>query len=405
MGLFDSFFNRRDRELRELMNPLLAMTLKEFVVANDDTGHLKHYFRFRNKESSDEEFIVNYRGFNSPLEYLGTHWKRLSVDREFRMLSDDGPWSMAITYLIEHGRQLAANTRPTRGHFSSRVSVKNPRTPNNWAQPLGDPVRSTEYPLMSVRMTDWIVHHIDTGSDGTVQNAEISRIFHIAGMQGSVSTINLRIVCSLGRGTENQTELHRGLQFIFWTLELPRETSLVMHLGSIDQSHSVTCDVVAAPLEADPGIAVISKYGDEDYVKHCLNEIMSGKDLSFMLADQKQTLIKCFLPNDKKFKQLYDETCSRLAETQPAELAKSSPTSKIIIDCAELIRGNLKDHAIWMYEQAPGEFGVLLVKLDREGKMADAWSLGNFASRSEQGAFALEVARELQIQLMDVVPN
>ena len=48
---------------------------------------------------------------------------------------------------------------------------------------------------------------------------------------------------------------------------------------------------------------------------------------------------------------------------------------------------------------------VLLVKLDREGKMADAWSLGNFASRSEQGAFALEVARELQIQLMDVVPN
>src|SRR5262249_54648913 len=158
----------------------------------------KHYFRFRNKEGGDEEFIVNYRGFNSPLEYLGTHRKRLSVDREFLMLSDHSPWSIAITYLIEYGRQLSADTSPTRGHFASRVSVENPRTPNNWAPPLGEPVRNKEDPLTSVQVTQWLVQHMDTGSDSTRRSAEISRIFHIAGMRGPISTINLRIVCSLG---------------------------------------------------------------------------------------------------------------------------------------------------------------------------------------------------------------
>jgi hypothetical protein len=34
MGLFDNLFGRRDREIAELMNPILAMKLQEFVVVN-----------------------------------------------------------------------------------------------------------------------------------------------------------------------------------------------------------------------------------------------------------------------------------------------------------------------------------------------------------------------------------
>jgi hypothetical protein len=412
MGLFDSLFNRRDRKIEELMTPLLAMELQEFVVADDYTVNLKHYFKFRNEEGRDEEFIVNYRrltpGLTPGLEYLGTHLKR---EGEFRMLSDSGPWSPAITYLIDHGRRLAASTPPTRRHFASKVSVENPRSPNNWAQLIGEPIRSKEAPLTSVRVTEWQVHHSDTGRDGSPRSAEISRIFHISGMDGSISTVNLRIVCYLERSPFNPAghiQIHRRLEFILWPFELPQETSFVMLLYSMDRSQGGTFDVVAAPLEADPGIAVIAKYGGKDDVENCLDAILSGKDMSFMLSNRTQTPIKCFLPNDNDFKERHDYICSRFAEIETGELVEAGQTknkSKIINDCAELVRGNPKDHAIWMYEQTPGEFGVLLIKLDTEGKMADAWGLAAFASRSEQGAFALEVARELQIQLMDVVPN
>ena len=99
-----------------------------------DTDHVKHYFRFRNKEGNDEEFIVNYRRFKSELEYLRTHWKRLSVDPEFRTLSERGPWSIAITHLIDKGQRLSANTRPTREHFASKVSTDTLRD-RNWVPP------------------------------------------------------------------------------------------------------------------------------------------------------------------------------------------------------------------------------------------------------------------------------
>jgi hypothetical protein len=66
MGLFDSLFNRRDREIQELMNPALAMKLREFVIVDDDPNYVKHYFKFRNKEGADEEFITVYRRVGSP---------------------------------------------------------------------------------------------------------------------------------------------------------------------------------------------------------------------------------------------------------------------------------------------------------------------------------------------------
>jgi hypothetical protein len=69
------------------------------------------------------------------------------------------------------------------------------------------------------------------------------------------------------------------------------------------------------------------------------------------------------------------------------------------------IRKHPKDYAVWMHEPNPGEFGVLLVKLDSNGSMADVWSLGSFQSRKEQGALALEIARDFQIMLSDMVPT
>jgi hypothetical protein len=131
MGLFDSLFNRRDREIRQLMNPALAMKLREFIIVDDDPNYVKHYFKFRNKEGEDEEFITIYRRLGSQLDYLRTMSRRAVWGPEFQTLSERGPWSMTITYLIEQGWRLSANTRPTREHFASKVGPFAPPQPTN----------------------------------------------------------------------------------------------------------------------------------------------------------------------------------------------------------------------------------------------------------------------------------
>ncbi len=431
MGLFDNLFGRRDREIAELMNPLLAMKLKEFVIADDNTDYVKHYFRFRNKEGNDEEFIVNYRRLKSELEYLRTHWKRLSVDPEFRTLSERGPWSIAITYLIETGQRLSANTRPTRGHFASKVSTESLRDPN-WVPPAAaekpkvspqpdvkkspsatPPPPKREPMRVSVDVSEWQVQRKDTGIDGSQRSEEISQIYHISGMRGQNKTATLRVVCTVGCTLESrrddQVNIHRRLRFYLWPFFLPREASFVMRLHTTDRSRGGTFDVLAAPVEGDADTALIAKYCGKDDVTKCLDAMMSGKEMTFMLADQKETLVDFLLPSDQAFKGLYDETCTRLAEFETgSELLRSgriTQKSSLIAKYSDQVRKSPKDHAVWMCETNPGEFDVLLVKLDSEGNMDEAWGLGTFSTRSEQGTFALEIARDFQIKLMDVVPT
>jgi hypothetical protein len=53
-----------------------------------------------------------------------------------------------------------------------------------------------------------------------------------------------------------------------------------------------------------------------------------------------------------------------------------------------------RGYAIWLLEDEPSEYGVLLVKLNTAGNnMEDAWHLGKFPTREEQGSFGLKVAR------------
>ena len=47
--------------MQNRLTPLLAMKLRQFVIADDDPNYVKHYFKFRNKEGEDEEF-QNRRG-------------------------------------------------------------------------------------------------------------------------------------------------------------------------------------------------------------------------------------------------------------------------------------------------------------------------------------------------------
>lgn len=136
MGLFDNIFGskeRRQREMDELMNPLLGYRLQHFVAFTADPSYLRHWFSFKNKQGQTEEFMTNYTVFNGEASYLRTHWKKPGEDF-FVTLSERGPWSMSITFLIGLGKRLPANTMSPETHPARNVSPDVQRHPD-WKPP------------------------------------------------------------------------------------------------------------------------------------------------------------------------------------------------------------------------------------------------------------------------------
>lgn len=132
MGLFDDIFGggkRRQREMDELMNPLLAYRLQHFVAFTADPSYLRHWFSFINKEDQIEEFITNYGVIDGHASYIRTHWKKPGDDF-FVTLSERGPWSIPITFLIELGKRLPANTMAPETHPARNVSPGPQRHPD-----------------------------------------------------------------------------------------------------------------------------------------------------------------------------------------------------------------------------------------------------------------------------------
>jgi CarD family transcriptional regulator len=141
MGLFDNIFGgkeRREREMDELMNPLLGYRLQHFVAFTADPSYLRHWFSFKNKEGQIEEFMTNYEVFNGHASYLRTHWKRPGEDF-FVTLSERGPWSIPITFLIELGKRPPTNTMSPDTHPAHNVSTGPQRPPDSKPPPDAAP--------------------------------------------------------------------------------------------------------------------------------------------------------------------------------------------------------------------------------------------------------------------------
>jgi len=409
MGLFDSLFGRRDREIAELMNPVLGMKLIEFVISNDDPNYVKHYFKFRNKNGEDEEFVTIYHRAGSQLEYLRTMSRRNVWGPEFQTLSESGPWSMTITSLLERGQQLSANTNPTRGHFSAKIGASTPLEPVRVTASPSQPVTGAarQRPRVSADASEWQVQRKE-GIEGSSQSEEISQTYHYSGLNGPSAKAVLRLVCTVACTPDAQKQqviVHRRLRFYLRPFSLPHEAPFTLRLYTTDQSLGGTFSVVAAPDYGENETAVIARYAGKDDVTKCLEALMSGKHMTFTLADKTETLVELPLPSDQVFKEIYEDACKRLAELETASgtvAQRPAPLSAY----SEMVRKNPKGYAIWLYETDAKELQVLLVKLNDDGSnMDDAWSLGTFSSSSEQSTFGLEAARYFHIKLMDVVPT
>jgi hypothetical protein len=394
MGFWSSLFGGADIE--NLLNPISGMKMREFVIADDDPGYLKHYFRFTNREGNDEEFIVVY----SERIYARTHWRRVGFDPEFCTLNDHSPWSPAISHLINLGNRLSAHTRPTRGHFASSVSPgelhgRAVTAPSSQMSPKPPP--NGDFAGRSVQANDWQVRALSEDVSEKVQKYEISRSYQFAGLSGTHTHATLRVIITLeGEIVPGGLSLSRKLRFYLWPFQLPHDVDVSMRLMTTDRTQGGTFSVLASPVDGDSDTAVIARFAGKDDVTNCLAAIMSGKPLQFNLSAETETLVGFELPSDQTFEKVYQETCERMASPHNGKSEESGP------DMAE-VRGNPKGYAVWLVEE---EYGVFLMKLNAAGdNLEDGWCLGKFPTRDEQGNFGLKVARDLHIQLMDVVKN
>jgi len=427
VGFLSDLFGLGKRDILESLSHFSGMKLQEFVIADDLSEYLRHYFRFKNRDGQEEEFIVIYRRVGDDmLRYARTHWRRLGQDKEFRTLNERSPWSSDISRLVNMGQDLSSKTRPTRTHFSLQVSAEDlvgpvrsspqsgPQAPGVSA-PQPGLAQPTAAKRLSAAPSQWEVKRGDTSIDGPRPKDEFRRAYEFAGLPPPDTTATVRIECTIESGGllsqpdgSSGLSLNRSVRLYLRPFRLPRESEFVLRLTATDGSEGGEFDVLANPV--DDETAIFAKFGGRNDTATLLRVLMTGKDLMFEVLQDSDSLVKLPLQNDGSFRRLWDESANRFVEIETTyELVRSqagqSPQPKTSDIVAE-VRKNPRGYAVWMVEQESGQYGVLLVKLDRDGGMEDAWQLGQpFANRTAQGSYALEVARDLGVRLMDVVKN
>ena len=137
MGFLRDWFEKQtsgnDREMQELMNPLLGYRLQHFVTFTDHPSYLRHWLSFKNKKGEIEEFITVYGVIDGHGSYMRTHWKKPG-EEFFVTLSERGPWSVPISFLIELGRSPPVNTMNPDTHPARNVS-SGPLSHPDWKPP------------------------------------------------------------------------------------------------------------------------------------------------------------------------------------------------------------------------------------------------------------------------------
>jgi len=154
VGSIKDWLDRKRRgytDMDELMNPMVAWRLKQFVCIPEDQEHwLRHYFQFLDKNSTRLEFIVFYAQTAGGWTYERTAYRKLGEDA-YSLLSERGPWSTTISALLDLGRRLPANTQSPVGHHAAGVSIERrprepdpPPAPPRPAPPKADPPKMTK---------------------------------------------------------------------------------------------------------------------------------------------------------------------------------------------------------------------------------------------------------------------
>jgi hypothetical protein len=235
----------------------------------------------------DETFL---RGTKDGDLYIG--WTLLQ-------LAPEGDGQAALQRFFDRVREVASPPK-------AQTATDRPSAPTGGGERSG--VRG------SVSWTDWQAEDKSEGFDGPAKQ-DIRRTYTFSSMNAPESAATLAIVCALEATATPDGEsvsLDRKLRFHLRPFRLPHEADFVMRLATRDEAQGGEFDVIAAPA-GDNG-AVIAKYGGRNDVATCVATLRSGRDMVFMLRDDRESLVNFLLPNDGAFQRLYDEMVERLQQ-------------------------------------------------------------------------------------------
>jgi hypothetical protein len=307
MGFFSDLFNRGNRRVETLLNPLLRMKLQQFVIAGDDPAYMKHYFQFKNEEGKNEEFVVIFRRFDPELIYVHTHHRR--ADESFFVTLSERVWSISISHLIELGKRLSATTHPTTGHFVSNVSA-GVLTHPDWVpqadsrvEDISETVPNDHRPRISVDFTPW---EILSGQ----RDNEIGRSYEFNGLAGPGSHTRVEIICRLTPAKDNK---HGVAPFIYFVVE-PYILEQTGFLGaqfapSDDPIEYRFITVKVEPIATGANFILLTDETDTD---QCLSVLMLGRQITMGLFSKNGKLADFPLENDASFAQRFSELKRRI---------------------------------------------------------------------------------------------
>jgi len=311
MGFFSDLFGSRKSglDILEEINPLSKMKLQEFVVADDSSGYLRHYFRFRNREARDEEFVVVYRYISGEMFYVRTHWRCPGQEENFKTLNDQSPWWPVISRLLDMGRDLSPGAQVQRAHFS--LQIRAPEQP-----------RATK--TATAAPSQWQVKRGETDIDGPRPKDEFSRTYEFSGLRPPDTTATVRIECTiesagLARPQDGRIALNinRSVRVYLRPFRLPHEQEFVLRVQTADGSEGGEFDVIATPVDGET--VVFKKFGGRNDTATVMRTLMAGKDLKFELLQDDDSLVNLpALQNDDTFKRLWDESAKRFQEIEKA---------------------------------------------------------------------------------------
>ena len=178
---------------------------------------------------------------------------------------------------------------------------------------------------MSAVSNNWHVKRENGGINGPRPKDEFSRVYGFSERLRPDGDVMLGIVCAfesaglvIGSGHDGHSNLsiNRHLDIYLSPLRLSHETEFVLKLFTVDKSSGGSFEVRASPVVGTDSV-LLAKYGkgrrDSAAI---LDVLMLGKDITFELAHQGESLLLLHLENDFEFKRLSEETYKRFAELE-----------------------------------------------------------------------------------------
>jgi hypothetical protein len=181
-----------------------------------------------------------------------------------------------------------------------------------------------QYRAMPPVVSQWQVKRESSAIDGRPPKVELSRSYTFSEAPTPDSSATLELVCTIvsaglvtgSSSVPGRLNIDRQLRIFFRPLRLKRRISATFELFTTDRSEGGKLTVYASPIGHGDTVLLAANGRSRLDTAALLSAIMSGKDMTFMLAHEARPLIQFHLNNDLEFRRLCEETYKQFIELE-----------------------------------------------------------------------------------------